>query len=157
MKKLYKASLSTICRNPNNIIPVNTSAPDPPQPITNSTMTTIVKPASSSLQILPGSAEMIPIEFEPQRLLIPQNHNAESGNVSVQVSKFKKQETMTDKFSNYISRVKNRMRSSASDVGGANISSGSDNLDDNVSSFLGRAKMKMKRTTSRAVSEDQIY
>ncbi|KAL1827387.1 hypothetical protein ACET3Z_005799 [Daucus carota] len=116
---------------------------------------------------MPSSGEVIPIEIHPH--LLPKLQNPEqnttnypdsfhgTGQVQPQ-KKLKVQESMNDRFTAYISRVKHGMLRTSSNVGGAKISSGQDSFDDKVrvndhsSEYIRRAHMKMKNSSNVAAA-----
>ncbi|KAL7151336.1 hypothetical protein ABFS83_04G023900 [Erythranthe nasuta] len=53
-----------------------------------------------------------------------------------------------DKFSDYITRVKNKMKSSASNVGGGKSATRRDSFNNKVSNYINRAKFKIRTTTT---------
>ncbi|KAL7112821.1 hypothetical protein ACP275_04G025100 [Erythranthe tilingii] len=58
-----------------------------------------------------------------------------------------------DKFSDYITRVKDKMKASASSVGGGKSATRRDSFNDKVSNYINRAKFKIRRTTTTNVED----
>ncbi|EYU46627.1 hypothetical protein ABFS82_04G024200 [Erythranthe guttata] len=65
-----------------------------------------------------------------------------------QVKKTERTKANDDKFSDYITRVKDKMKSSASNVGGRKSATRRDSFNDKVSSYINRAKFKIRTTTT---------
>ncbi|KAK1356965.1 hypothetical protein POM88_050221 [Heracleum sosnowskyi] len=114
---------------------------------------------------MPSSGEVIPVEIHPH--LLPKLQNPQEKTANYQDSfrksgqmqpqkKLKMQESINDRFTAYINRVKHGMLRTSSNVGSAKISSGHDSFDDNVrvnnhsSEYIRRAHMKMKNASNVA-------
>lgn len=114
---------------------------------------------------LPSSGEVIPVEIDPHLLQKLQNHQEKTANYQDSFrktgqmqpqKKLKMQESMNDRFTAYINRVKHGMLRTSSNVGSAKISSGNDSFDDKVrvndysSEYIRRAHLKMKNSSNVA-------
>ncbi|KAF1002573.1 hypothetical protein AG4045_023333 [Apium graveolens] len=114
---------------------------------------------------IPSSGEVIPVEIHPH--LLPELQNPQEKKTNYQDSssksgqmqpqkKLKMQESMNDRFTAYINRVKHGMLRTSSNVGSAKISSGNDSFDDKVrvndysSEYIRRAHLKMKNSSNVA-------
>ncbi|GFP82013.1 hypothetical protein PHJA_000344600 [Phtheirospermum japonicum] len=115
---------------------------------------------------------MIPVEFEPHASHVPKQVIAERDVVIVKSRKLSKSSPKKgknsqpefddeNKFSDYISKVKDRMMKTASNVSGGGGVTGvetspiRDSFNDNVANYINRAKIKVRKTTS--VGDDKSF
>ncbi|KAK1398981.1 hypothetical protein POM88_008844 [Heracleum sosnowskyi] len=95
----------------------------------------------------------IPVSTTEHNLVSPPGNDVVvKTDIPIRGTKLKKQETVTDKFSAYIKRVKNGMRSSSSINGAAKVDSRPDSFNDNVSRYIRSAKAKIRRSSSLIVA-----
>lgn len=121
---------------------------------------------------MPSSGEVIPVEIHPH--LLPEVQDPQEKTTSYQDSsrksgqqqpqkKLKMQESMNDRFTAYINRVKHGMLRTSSNVGSAKISSGNDSFDDRVrvndysSEYIRRAHLKMKNSSNVAGGKNVTF
>lgn len=174
-KNQHSHKSSDVCEKLYNAIRWRTNSPMPSSPVPSAHPQTFPVSATgnhasrlkAAARQMPSSGEVIPIEIDPH--LLPKLLDSQENTTNYQDSfrktgqmqpqkKLKMQESMNDRFSAYISRVKHGMLRASSNVGSAKISSGHDNFDDKVkvndhsSEYIRRAHMKMKNSSNVAAA-----
>lgn len=157
-EKLYNA-IRWRTHSPVSSSPAPAAHPTFPVSVTNNHSSRL----KAAARQMPSSGEVIPVEIHPHLLPEPQNPQEKTTNYQDSIhrsgqmqpqKKLKMQESMNDRFTAYINRVKHGMLRTSSNVGSAKISSRNDSFDDKVrlndysSEYIRRAHMKMKTASN---------
>ncbi|KAL3649089.1 hypothetical protein CASFOL_005492 [Castilleja foliolosa] len=123
------------------------------------------QPPGSPVRILhqPSHSKMIPVEFEShasgqvvtERDVVIVRSRKLSKPSPKKGKTFESELNDENKFSDYISKVKDRMLKTASNVNGVETSAIRDSFDDRVTDYIKRAKIKVRKNTS--VGDDKSF